>query len=191
MTVKPPFRHRLNVRARRLWSMIVLNRQFAEFGSGSFIERPQVLLGADNITIGAHTSIRYGARIEAHQRFDHRRPSLVIGSRTNIEQNVHIMCQGSITIGDRVSITGHCAIVDVSHPIDVPGIKIGDEIVDEDSFVEIGDDVFVGFGTVILPNVRIGAGAVIGANSVVSSDVSAGAIVAGVPARVIRQRFST
>ena len=100
------------------------------------------------------------------------------------------MCQSHITIGDRVSITGHCTIVDVTHPIDDPTVgKIGDAIADLDSFVEIGNDVFIGFGAVILPDVRVGDGAVIGANSVVASDVPARAIVAGVPARVIRYRL--
>jgi acetyltransferase-like isoleucine patch superfamily enzyme len=138
--------------------------------------------------VGESTSIRSGARIEAQPRFEHRTPRLSIGSNTNIEQNVHIMCQSVVSIGDRVSITGHCAIVDVTHPIDVAGVKIGDAIVDEDSFVEIQDDVFLGFGTVVLPNVVIGRGAVIGANSVVATDIPPYVIAAGAPARVLRER---
>ena len=186
---KPPLTYRLKVRARRLWSGAVRRRRFAHFGAGSSIENPQMLLGARNVSIGDHTSIRYGARIEAHARFPHRKPSLTIGSNTNIEQNVHIMCQNRISIGDRVSITGHCAIVDVTHPVDDPDVKIGDTILDEDSYVEIGNDVFIGFGSVILPNVRIGDGAVIGANSVVVTDIPPRVIAAGAPARVVRERF--
>jgi phosphonate metabolism protein (transferase hexapeptide repeat family) len=56
--------------------------------------------------------------------------------------------------------------------------------------VEIGHDVWIGHGAVVMPGVRIGNGAVIGANSVVTSDVPAFAIVAGVPARTIRPRFA-
>ncbi|OQX66371.1 MAG: antibiotic acetyltransferase [Sorangiineae bacterium NIC37A_2] len=55
--------------------------------------------------------------------------------------------------------------------------------------VRIGNDVWVGHGAVVLPGVRIGDGAVIGANSVVTRDVEAYAIVAGAPARPLRQRF--
>ena len=56
--------------------------------------------------------------------------------------------------------------------------------------VTIGHDVWVGHGAVILPGVSVGNGAVIGANAVVSHDVPAYTIVAGVPARPLRRRFS-
>jgi phosphonate metabolism protein (transferase hexapeptide repeat family) len=55
--------------------------------------------------------------------------------------------------------------------------------------VTIGHDVWIGHGAVILPGVSIGNGAVIGANSVVTRDVGAYEIVAGVPAKPIRKRF--
>jgi virginiamycin A acetyltransferase len=53
----------------------------------------------------------------------------------------------------------------------------------------VGHDVWIGSGATILPGARIGSGAIIGAGAVVSGDVPPYAIVAGNPARVIRQRF--
>ncbi len=55
--------------------------------------------------------------------------------------------------------------------------------------VNIGHDVWIGHGAVVMPGVTIGNGAVVGANSVVTRDVPAYTIVAGVPARVLRLRF--
>jgi acetyltransferase-like isoleucine patch superfamily enzyme len=185
---KPPLGYRLHVAFRRVITRMWFGPRLGHLGAGSWIERPLLIVGHRNISIGDGCSIRGGARIEAHARFDHRVPRLTIGSSTNIEQNVHIMCQSRVSIGERVSITGNCAIVDVTHPIDIGGVKVGDAIVDEDSHVVIEDDVFVGFGAVVLPNVTIGRGAVIGANSVVTEDVPAWSVVAGAPARVVRGR---
>lgn len=55
--------------------------------------------------------------------------------------------------------------------------------------VTIGHDVWIGHGAVVMPGVRIGNGAIIGANAVVTRDVPTYSIVAGVPAKPLRQRF--
>src|SRR6185312_6255000 len=133
--------------------------------------------------------IRQGVRMEAILSGAHHIPEFRIGNNVNIEQGVHLICHSRLIIGSNVSITAYCAIVDVSHPyLDVQDpVKIGDRILDDDSFVEIGDGTFLGFGSLIMPNVRIGKHCVIGANSVVTKDVPDYAVVAGSPARVTRQ----
>jgi phosphonate metabolism protein (transferase hexapeptide repeat family) len=55
--------------------------------------------------------------------------------------------------------------------------------------VTIGHDVWIGHGAVVMPGVSIGNGAIVGANAVVTRDVPAYSIVAGVPAKPLRQRF--
>ncbi|MGX9145283.1 DapH/DapD/GlmU-related protein [Mesorhizobium sp. 128a] len=56
--------------------------------------------------------------------------------------------------------------------------------------VSIGNDVWIGHGAVIMPGISIGNGAIVGANAVVTRDVPAYAIVAGVPAKQLRRRFT-
>ena len=166
---------------------LVYRRSFRAIGRGTRIGRPVLISGSEFISIGAQTLIRAGCRLEAIAIAKRPTPDLSIGSRVNIEQYVHIVCHNRITIGDDVSITGGCAIVDVTHPLDAIG-KVGAQLADDDGFVEIGAGAFLGYGTVVLPGVRIGAGAVIGANSVVAGDIPSHAVAAGVPARVFRNR---
>jgi phosphonate metabolism protein (transferase hexapeptide repeat family) len=56
--------------------------------------------------------------------------------------------------------------------------------------VTIGNDVWIGHGAVVMPGVKIGDGAVVGANAVVTRDVAPYQVVAGVPARPLRPRFA-
>ncbi|MEO6802231.1 MAG: DapH/DapD/GlmU-related protein, partial [Granulicella sp.] len=60
------------------------------------------------------------------------------------------------------------------------------QVMDDEGYVEIGEGTLIGMGTMVLPNVRIGKRCVIGANSVVTSDIPDYSIAAGSPARVIR-----
>lgn len=139
------------------------------------------------IRVGSNVLIRRGTRLEAVKSHKDRDPEILICDNVNIEQDVHIICHSRVTIGANVSIAPRCAIVDINHPYqDTNAGKIGELIEDSDSFVEIGEGAFLGYGAVILPNVRIGKRAVIGANSVVTSDIPDFAIAAGAPAKVMR-----
>jgi acetyltransferase-like isoleucine patch superfamily enzyme len=160
---------------------------FKRLGRESVIYKPMLICNADCIEIADHVLIRDGVRLEAVRDPYGRTPSLTIGPNTDIEQDVHIVCHSRVTIGRDVSITGRCAIVDVTHPHqDVGAGKIGARIADDNSFVEIDDGAFLGYGAVILPNVRVGKRAVVGANSVVTRDVPDFSVVAGTPARMIK-----
>lgn len=142
------------------------------------------------IWIGAYTTIRDCARIEAVVRPGFPAPRMVIGDHVNIEQGVHIICQGRVVIEDDVSITPYCVIVDTNHPFDDPDLppKIGARLDDRsDSCVRIGRGSFIGAHSVILPNVEIGCGCVVGAGSVVTHSVPDYCIVQGAPARVVRR----
>lgn len=161
---------------------------FLDIGRKTVIYRPGLLVNPEFVSIGESTLIRHGCRIEV-VKVSGIVPRLSIGSNVNIEQNVHIVCHDSIIIGDSVSITGHCAIIDVTHPGDaaLSGLKIGNSIAPGGGTVEIGEGTFIGFGSTIMPNVRIGKNCVIGAGSVVTTDMPDYSIAAGIPAKIIRK----
>lgn len=181
--------HSLSTLYYKVKGIVLYRFLFKEFGKSSYIRRPLLILNPAFISVGERVSIRDGIRLELVRSNNGRVPCLSIESDTNIEQNVHIVCHSRIRIGSRVSVTGHCSIVDVTHPYhDVHELtKIGARIKDEDSFVEIGDGSFIGFGSVILPNVRIGVHVVIGANSVVTTDIPDYSVAAGAPAIVLKR----
>lgn len=90
-----------------------------------------------------------------------------------------------IVIGDRVLVGANSTIIDTDfHPLD-PGQRQLDPSKGATAPVLIEDDVFIGTSCLILKGVHIGRGAVIGAGSVVTGDVPAGAIVGGNPARIV------
>jgi acetyltransferase-like isoleucine patch superfamily enzyme len=97
-----------------------------------------------------------------------------------------IVCAQRIAIGQRVSVGCNTIIADTDfHPLDAAA-RQADFLAGASAPIIIEDDVFIGMSALILKGVRLGAGCVIGAGSVVTRDVPAGAIAAGNPAVVIR-----
>jgi acetyltransferase-like isoleucine patch superfamily enzyme len=116
----------------------------------------------------------------------------------SIVVGVVFMCAQRITIGKRVVISYNVTIADSDfHPTDPAARKL-DAIANspygdksrrpfiETSPVEIGDDVWIGIGAIILKGVKIGAGARIGAGAVITRDVPRGAYYIGNPARAVK-----
>jgi acetyltransferase-like isoleucine patch superfamily enzyme len=175
-----------------LWRMLITQTwwrfRMGQIGWRTTIFPPMLVTGAARIYIGYRSQIRDFARLEViHRPEIGWNATLKIGNRVNIEQGVHIVCQCEITIEDDVSITPYCAIVDTYHPHDPPDKlpKIGARLPSEPTFIHIGAGTFVGMKSIILPNVRIGKGCVIGAGSVVDKDLPDYAMAAGSPVRII------
>jgi acetyltransferase-like isoleucine patch superfamily enzyme len=96
--------------------------------------------------------------------------------------NSLLSCSQSITIGANTLIGAECMIVDS----DFHGYPLDENKPAKTAPVEIGDHVFIGARTIILKGVKIGNRSVIGAGSVVTSDIPENSLAAGNPARVIR-----
>ncbi len=119
--------------------------------------------------------------------------AIEIGSGAGMSGTV-ICAATSVRISDRVMLGGNTTVTDTdSHPLDfrerfAAHHGLDPRLADSATAVApvvIEDDVFVGMHAIILKGVTIGQGAVIAAGSVVSRDVPPGAIVGGVPARIV------
>jgi galactoside O-acetyltransferase len=137
-----------------------------------------------------------GSIIEAAIFFDRDGASVKIGNRVFIGGS-SLVCAESIEIGDDILISWGCTIVDHdSHAIDwqhrsqdvqkwCHGHKDWQFV--KSSPIKIGNRAWLGFNVTLLKGVKIGEGAVVGACSVVTKDVPPYTVVAGNPARVIRE----
>lgn len=112
-------------------------------------------------------------------------PLLEIKQDVNVEQNCHITCGNSITIGARTAITANVKITDIHHPYDDinTAVKYQPYVT---SPVQIGADCHIANGAVILPGTTIGNHCVVGANAVVKGHFPDFTIIAGNPATVIK-----
>ena len=108
--------------------------------------------------------------------------SISIGDNTFIGNNAFLDGRCGLTIGNRVITASEVAIYTLQHDINDPKFAhVGAPVV-------IEDYVYIGPRAIILPGVKIGRGAVVGAGAVVTADVEAYTFVGGVPARFIRHR---
>ncbi|MBD5558790.1 MAG: sugar O-acetyltransferase [Clostridia bacterium] len=106
---------------------------------------------------------------------------LSFGRRVRIEQGVHLLDLGGISLGDGVCI-GCGSIIMTS----LPGVHLPDRNIIYPAPVNVEKDVWIGPGVTIMPGVTIGAGAVISPGSLVAEDVGAATVAAGRPARYVR-----
>ena len=114
--------------------------------------------------------------------------SIHIGAHTIIGTHCHFGAYGTgISIGKDVLIASNCSMVDTQHIYADP-----DKLIKAQDYTSQGitleDDVWLGAGVVVMDGVRIGRGAIVGAGAVVTKDVPPYAIVAGVPAKLLKWR---
>jgi acetyltransferase-like isoleucine patch superfamily enzyme len=133
------------------------------------------------IRFGRFVWIGDGSKIRCHEG------EVEIGAKTVMGQECTISAYQRVRIGEQCVIADRAMFIDFDHgvveverPIRLQGIYKRD--------VEVGNNVWIGYGACILRGVSVGDNAVVGTNAVVAKDVPANAIVGGVPARIIRMR---
>lgn len=142
---------------------------------------PVQVSGTGAITIGSRCRIGAHTELQANET-----GRIELGSDIRINRGCTIVSYARITIGDFAIIGEYVTIRDANHGMQTHEPMRYQPHVAEP--ISIGGDVWIGRGACILPGVKIGNGAVIGANSVVTRDIPELAIAAGMPAQVLRQR---
>ncbi|MGA2962919.1 MAG: acyltransferase [Candidatus Korobacteraceae bacterium] len=111
--------------------------------------------------------------------------NMSIGNNVSIHQMCYISAAGGVSIGDGVAIAHGSSIMSTEHNYSDPSLPIIDQG-GRYAQVTLSNDVWIGAGVRILAGVSVGEHSVIGAGAVVTRDVLAFSVAAGVPARVIR-----
>jgi len=141
------------------------------------------ILHGGSIEIGRKCEIHYGTLILTYGG------DIYIGNNVSINPYSIIYGHGGLAIEDNVRIAAHCVIIPANHIFDDPSIPIYKQG-ETRKGIHIEQDVWIGARVTILDGVTIKRGAVIAAGSVVTKDVPANSIIAGIPAKIINNRKS-
>ncbi len=170
------------------WVEPVLRSVCASFGGRLRAERLPYMRGKGELHLGEEINLS-GKSSFFFMRVAGVEPEIRIGDETFVGH----AC--TFSAGKRIEVGNNCLIATMvrihdndGHPLDPERRRRHEGILaDECADVVIGDNVWVGAGSTILKGVTIGDNAVIGTGAIVTSDVPANTVVAGNPARVVRQ----
>lgn len=155
---------------------------FYKIGKGTILEAGVLVFHPENIQIGNNVYIGHRTILKGYYQ-----NKMLIGNHVWIGQDCFLHSGGGILIQDAVGIGPHVKLLTIVHS----GTPLKKPIIDTlqktaPIIIETGCDI--GIGTIILPGIKIGSNSQIGAGSVVSRDIPAFSVAAGVPARIIRKR---
>lgn len=145
---------------------------------GLKIDSPEYLYISNNNYISAMVWLSI-AKID-------KEPQLIIQNDVWIGPFTQINCIDEVKIGNNVMIAARCYIGDAEHSFSNISMSISQQKIVSKGPISIGDDSWIGIGSTILPNVKIGKHCVIGANSVVTKDIPDYSVAVGNPAKVIK-----
>jgi acetyltransferase-like isoleucine patch superfamily enzyme len=170
----------------RLYSLLQSLGRYRSFGMGTVVRPPSTISNKQCITLGSRVSIGKRSFISIVKTGSNS-PTLVIGDDVTIGSDFCVSCIDSVRIGNKVLMADRVFIGDCYHDYRDVTIPVIDQPMKAMGPVVIEDGAFIGINAVILPGVTIGRNAVVGASSVVTSDVPSYAVVVGNPAKVIRR----
>lgn len=158
-----------------------------QLGRGSYLDHGVYVHACPNgVTIGSNTLVMHGAVLHVYNFRNLPHSGITIGNDSLIGEFTVIRGQGGVKIGNRVYTSPHCQLIAVNHVFDDPDRPFIEQGITAAGIV-VEDDVWIGSGAIITDGVHVGKGAVIAAGAVVTQDVPDHVVVAGVPAKIVRE----
>ena len=179
--------YRLTGRAWGKAFSVASSGAFYSFGRHTVIQPPVRIGGEEHISLGDYVFVGPGCWLQVLDEAGVDGVALRIGTGTSFAGDCVVSAALSITIGEGVLFARGIYISDHSHAFGDAETPILGQGIDKVEPVVIEDGAWLGENVVVCPGVRIGKGAVIGANSVVLRDVPARSLAVGAPATVVRE----
>lgn len=166
-----------------------IKNQFKNVGTNFTVEPKLTFKGGKYITIGNNFKAATGFWIDAYDGYEGSTysPEIIIGDNVSFNTHCHIGCVNKVVLGNNILGASKIFITDHFHGSDeltnLPPVKRS--LISKGPVI-IENNVWIGEGVVIMPNVKIGSNSIIGANSVVTKSFPKNSIIAGVPAKLIK-----
>jgi acetyltransferase-like isoleucine patch superfamily enzyme len=174
--------------ARFFWYEPLFRCQCESVGEGLRMEKLPYFIGSGRIVIGKGVRLSGKPSISFSNRLA-QRPEFVVGDGTFIGHQCGFRIAQSVRIGKHCLLAGGVSVFDMDgHPLDADRRRAGEPTPPEGiASVVIGDDVWIGAGAMIMKGVTIGNRSIVAAGSVVTKTVPPDVVVAGNPARVVKE----
>jgi acetyltransferase-like isoleucine patch superfamily enzyme len=157
-----------------------------KMGCGAYIAPSVQLIGTSNISIGNNSFVSERTLINVNQR-QSGQFEVVIGDNCFIGRENFFSSGKAIHIGHYTLTTTGCKFICSSHVIDNPMVPYMSSGTTSSDTIRVGVNCFFGACSVVIGNVSIGWGSVIGASALITADVPPFSVVVGSPARVIKR----
>lgn len=155
---------------------------FPKISFYGYLGKPVTFLNKSRICLKNKSRIFPGSRLEVHSVDG----LIEVGENVSIGQNFHCTAIGNLKIGKNTLITPNVCITDIDHdyePVDI--------IMEKQSYIyrktEVGENCFIGFGSVIQAGTLLGSNCIVGANSVLRGEYPSNSVIVGAPGKVIKQ----
>jgi acetyltransferase-like isoleucine patch superfamily enzyme len=157
-----------------------------ELHGGAYLDQGVYLHACPNgIRVGRNSLVMHGSILHVYNFRGIPHSGIWIGDDSLIGEHNVIRGQGGVRIGDRVYTSPMVQLLAVNHLFDDSTLPFVDQGITADG-ITVENDVWIGAGAIVTDGVTIGAGSVVAAGSVVTCDVPPRTLVAGTPARAIR-----